>query len=334
MNRRMASAAVVAFVTLGAIVAAISAGTAALVTLVVIAVGFPTAILLLALSLADPDGTSRPWLSFIMGATIIPILVVASSGLITAVAMLVLSPLSDTGWSVLESLGGDQDLIQTFGTTWVILFLVELAIVAPIVEETWKPLGAIVRRPSSRVEAFSYGMAAGAGFAAVENLVYVSLIGGTIDGWIAVSLARAAGAGLHMLGAGLVALGWHQMKSRQISFPSFLRLYAIAIGIHAAWNGLIGVTLVFYWHQAIAEDPGSALAWGAGLQIMLFMFGVVILAALLLVAHWVKSDDDGVSVLGFAEPGSARTVTVWAALAAALLIPTAILLLVFPAATI
>ncbi len=332
MNSRIGTAIAVASVTLVAVGTAITAEATPVLSLLLVAVGFPLSVFLMALAIADRERVSRPWPSFIIGATVIPVAVVIATGVITVAAMSILGPLAGTGWGMADLFGADLTLIGAFDSGWAVLFLVELAVVAPIVEEALKPLGAIIRRPASRIQAFSFGMAAGAGFAATENILYVGLAGGSVDSWIAVSLARAAGAGLHILGTGLVALAWHQLRTRQTSVRSFLTMFAAAIGIHAAWNGLIGVTVVLYWNRAIAGDLGSPLAWGVALQTLLFMFGVVIVAALILAARWVAGDNEGIAIAEFIRPGDARTVTVWAALGTALMVPMAILFLFFPAA--
>jgi hypothetical protein len=143
--------------------------------------------------------------------------------------------------------------------------MIGAAVVAPLVEELTKPLGAILlgRRLRSPAEAFLVGMAGGAGFAIVENMLYES---GGFGLWAAIATLRGIGGVLHPLNAGLVALGWYGVLcTRQPGrWRRLLALYGLAVGIHALWNG--GLTLIFSAAGAyfFAADTWEVSVYGLG----------------------------------------------------------------------
>ena len=59
-----------------------------------------------------------------------------------------------------DELGADPELVRILSSGWAYVMIVELAVVAPLAEETLKPLGAVVRRPRTSREAFLFGAAA------------------------------------------------------------------------------------------------------------------------------------------------------------------------------
>jgi len=146
-----------------------------------------------------------------------------------------------------------QDLLQSLNTPdtqssqnpgiyGLLLFVV--AVVAPVVEETVKPLAVVllIGRVRSAAEAFALGMACGIGFDLVETSFYIS--SGYHD-WLNVALLRTGAGLLHGFGAAMVSLGWYYLihgKKRR-----FLRAFACwlyAVLQHAIWNGSWGLALL------------------------------------------------------------------------------------------
>lgn len=128
----------------------------------------------------------------------------------------------------------------------VILILV--ALIAPIVEETVKPLAVIllIGRVRSAAEAFALGLLCGIGFDLIETTGYIST---GYNDWLNVAVIRSGAGLLHGFGAGMVALGWyiatHPEKgrvARGILLGSACWLYAVLQ--HAFWNGSFGLTLL------------------------------------------------------------------------------------------
>jgi protease prsW family protein len=121
---------------------------------------------------------------------------------------------------------------------------IQVAIIAPVVEELVKPLVTLplVGRLSRR-DAFLMGAMAGAGFAAIENVLYA---GFGFYFWAGILLVRALGGAIHPLGSGLVALGWRDiLRGEPKAWLNGLARFGLAVGMHALWNGgsLLVITL-------------------------------------------------------------------------------------------
>jgi RsiW-degrading membrane proteinase PrsW (M82 family) len=121
----------------------------------------------------------------------------------------------------------------------IMFLLVLVSVIAPLVEETVKPLAVVVLigRIRSAAEAFILGMSCGIGFDLIETSGYISM--GYKD-WLDVALQRSTAGLLHGLGAGMVALGWYLLTHRQERRHSVLLAlccWAYAILQHALWNG-------------------------------------------------------------------------------------------------
>ncbi|GAC1566226.1 MAG: hypothetical protein NVS3B14_07070 [Ktedonobacteraceae bacterium] len=117
------------------------------------------------------------------------------------------------------------------------LLLLIAAVIAPLVEETVKPLAVIVLigRVRSAAEAFVLGLACGIGFDLIETSGYIS---SSTSDWLNIALERTGAGLLHGLGAAMVALGWyyltHPGKNR---VPKALGCWFYALAQHALWNG-------------------------------------------------------------------------------------------------
>ncbi len=125
-----------------------------------------------------------------------------------------------------------------------IYVLIQVAIIAPVAEELAKPLAtlAVIARLSRR-DAFLVGAMAGAGFAAVENVLYA---GFGFYFWAGILVVRAVGGAIHPLGSGLVALGWRDvLRGESGAWRNWFIRFGMAAGMHALWNGgsLLIITL-------------------------------------------------------------------------------------------
>lgn len=124
------------------------------------------------------------------------------------------------------------------------IILLVVAVTAPLIEETVKPLAVIVLigRIRSAAEAFVLGLAAGIGFDLIETTSYIS--SGYQD-WLSIALIRTGSGLLHGFGAAMVALGWyyltHPGKHRLLKAAGCW-LYAVIQ--HAVWNGSWGIVLL------------------------------------------------------------------------------------------
>ncbi len=222
----------------------------------------------------------------------------ATVSVLLAILLEILAPLTilwlllDLGGPVLDALEGlvnslaGGEVARALTSPGFLLALFELAVVAPLVEELAKSLVVLplLRGTTSRRDVFLLGAAAGAGFAAVENVLY-ALFGGRY--WGGILLVRALGAAVHPLGAGLMALAWHAIleKRNQVfqKKPDFWAgPMALAVGQHALWNGGLMLWLALSGAAFFGPEPWEADVMGVSIAV-----GMLALVALEGVALWV-----------------------------------------------
>ncbi|MCS7284034.1 MAG: PrsW family glutamic-type intramembrane protease [Anaerolineae bacterium] len=145
----------------------------------------------------------------------------------------------------IPSLQGPEDamaLVQAIPPLLVLTGIVFLTLLAPLVEEMTKTLAVGLVGPWLRPDparAFLLGAASGAGFALAENFLNSGFFGLLWGGGI---LARLAATVMHTATGALMGWGWGQWWTER----KYLRLplaFAGAFGIHALWNGTVGVLL-------------------------------------------------------------------------------------------
>ncbi len=118
------------------------------------------------------------------------------------------------------------------------------AVIAPLVEETVKPLAVAlyIGRVRDAAEAFIMGMAAGIGFDLIETVGY---IGSGYHSWVDVALERTGTGLLHGFGAGMVALGWYYLtQTKEKRFLKAFGCWLYAVLQHAIWNGSATLVLM------------------------------------------------------------------------------------------
>ncbi len=330
--RRYVIALISFAITLVAVVTTLIGDVDNLAALVVAAAGTPISILLLTRAVLAPPAGTRPGVgSFLLGATIIPVAVLALGALVTAAALAAIDPLRSAVVDLGAEVSIDANFIDLLLTGWAFLFLVELAIVAPILEETLKPLGALLARPRTRSEAFIFGASAGAGFAAIENIIYASGWFWRMQWWTPISVIRMGGSALHLIGAAMIALAVFELRQpKEQRLISLLGAYSLAVAIHAAWNGSIGVVIVLFAGNERLGLPDDSLGWGVGLLVLLAAFGVVLLAALLAVARAVRNDEPLQYVGSMDSLGRPEGIAAWALVTAWLLVPIGIAVTLLP----
>jgi RsiW-degrading membrane proteinase PrsW (M82 family) len=201
-------------------------------------------------------------------ATHLTILLTAA---VSILAYALVLPLRNLTAHVLAS----RDLEQLFYSPALAFALVGAAVVAPVVEELTKPLGAILlaRRLRGPAEAFLVGMAGGVGFAIVENMLYESA-GSTL--WAGIATLRGIGGVLHPLNAGMVAVGWYGVRN---GLPGAWRrlvgLYGLAVGAHAAWNGGLTILLSGLGVYFFGADTWRLDVFGIGQPGVVLVFMVL-----------------------------------------------------------
>ena len=180
-------------------------------------------------------------LMLLSGSTLSIGVTILLGGLLSLLFFLLFLPL-EISWNLgLLFGGGDGVLERLFFSPYILVLLFITALQAPIPEELAKVLGPLLmgRRIVNERQAFLLGMAAGAGFAILENMLYQGLYA-QWSGWTwgGVTLLRATGTVLHPLTTGIVARGWFRARERQTGwFGRLGRAYLLAVGIHTLWNG-------------------------------------------------------------------------------------------------
>ena len=119
-------------------------------------------------------------------------------------------------------------------------------LVAPLIEEPAKALILLFvmlnRNFDNMTDGFVYGAAAGLGFGMSENLLYFVAATDNPTVWGATVLIRTFySAVMHATATSIIgaALGFGRFKSPLTLLASLFVGYALAIGVHVLWNGLI-----------------------------------------------------------------------------------------------
>ena len=132
--------------------------------------------------------------------------------------------------------------------------IIAIAIIPPIAEEFLKGLSVrfLMRRNTTRAQAFALGAAAGAGFGFVEALLYgAGVTINELSDWWLIMVIRAGSTSLHCLATGLVGLAWWHWSIKK-QHGAALALFGTAVLFHALWNG-ISVTLFseIFWLETL-----------------------------------------------------------------------------------
>jgi RsiW-degrading membrane proteinase PrsW (M82 family) len=266
----------------------------------------------------------RPWpvAAMVGGATIGPLVAIAGHALVAAFAYVFFLGFADAARSLLHALRVDPTIAAVVTSPWVLVAMAEYTVVAPITEETGKYLGSRSARPATRADAFLAGVAAGVGFAIVENVAYAIAAAVWGGPWLAVVIVRATGAAVHPLATGLVALGSWDAGTGSRSAP---RTVAAGVGVHALWNGTMVELLVI---GTVAEATGASSPGAIASVAFAGILGVVMGIALWSATTSVATGRDPSRALRM---GDARTLAGLIVVAASLLVPVSTLIFVFPA---
>lgn len=183
-------------------------------------------------------------LCFVIGSTAAVFLAILLEAILPAFVLVIIQGLYDRFSHILElslNMLTEGRISGELTSPFFIIAMLEIAIIAPLVEEFVKPLVVLpmIKHSHNSRQAFWIGATAGVGFAAFENLLYIGLSG---SAWLGVLALRAWGAAIHPLGSGLVGMGWYEKfhpnnHSGWEKIESWLRRFGTAVSIHALWNG-------------------------------------------------------------------------------------------------
>jgi RsiW-degrading membrane proteinase PrsW (M82 family) len=276
----------------------------------------------------QPGGITarRGWVGFGLGATASTSLATALNTLLPVAILFLVFGLADEllplAESLLEALRFGP-LAEEFMSPWFLVVLVEIAVIVPLVEELVKPLALLplLKRLDSPRDALLIGALAGAGFAAVENILYAAMIG---SAWGGVLAARALGVALHPFGAGLMAVAWRGVLRKEPGAGShWARNFGLAVGAHALWNGtcVVAATVANAWFQGW-EVELLGISNGAVLLALLAVEGIGLLVALRALARRTErlTEEDEAIALPPALP-TERAVAAWGLVCLVVLVP-------------
>ncbi len=214
-----------------------------LLLLFMLLAGILPALMFYAIAVRRVHPRGAPWntnwrrmtLALFSGATSAILLALILEGVLTLVASAELR----TSQSILDNPNAP---LQHDGNIILLSFII-VAVIAPIVEESVKPLAVVIfiGRMRNAAEAFILGMACGIGFDIVETVSYMSGNGTqSLNRWISTALERSTAGLLHGFGAGMVALGWYYLTHKASARKHIqlgLACIVYAILQHAIWNG-------------------------------------------------------------------------------------------------
>lgn len=185
--------------------------------------------------LHNPSTRRHVWMSLFYGMTLAPLFAVIIETVLSLVIIAVLHISAQDAQSVLG-----QPTTNNPSPTVLVAMLLVLSVVAPVVEEGVKPLGALlaIRRLRTPGEVFLVGLAAGVGFDMLETIGYIGQ--GQAD-WISVAIDRVGAGLLHGVGAGMAALGWYYLingKGVRLRWLKGIGCGAYAVVQHGVFNAL------------------------------------------------------------------------------------------------
>ena len=264
-------------------------------------------------------------LAFVCGSTLSILVAIILEMTIPYIAFQLLRPLWYLAEGFADLAWGAPDFIERlFASPLVLVFLAVVAVEAPLPEEFAKALGIPMfgrNRIQNERQAFAIGLASGAGFAILENMLYEGLYASHSGwSWGGVTLLRSIGSVLHPIGTGIIALGWFRMKEGGAG--KLFKAYLLSVGLHTLWNGgfepLLYLTGIEYF---MGSGPSLAF-YGETLSVLLV--GYLTLLSLGLwwllrkivneISERVTFDITPVSV-------SKRVIAIWAVACALVIIP-------------
>jgi len=273
-------------------------------------------------------------LAFICGSTLAVLAAIVLETSLPYVAYLLLEPfrylaggIADLGW------GAPGFIERLFESPLILVFLAITAVEAPIPEEFAKALGIPMfgrARIQNERQAFAIGLASGAGFAILENMLYEGLYASHNGwGWGGITLLRAIGSVLHPIGTGIIALGWFRMKSGG-GVGKLFKAYLLSVGLHTLWNGGFEPLVYLTGLDYFAGEGVSISFYGETLNILLVGYLILLSAGLWWLLQRITNQiseratpDTSTALSTSLEPDSVsrRGIAVWAVACALVIIP-------------
>jgi len=264
-------------------------------------------------------------LAFVCGSTLSVLVAILLETTLPYIAYLLIEPIqyltegfADFGW-------GAPGLVEKlFSSPLILVLLAITAIEAPIPEEFAKALGIPMfgrNRIENERQAFAIGLASGAGFAILENMMYEGVYAG-FSGWSwgGITLLRSIGSVLHPLGTGIIALGWFRMKGGGAG--KLFKAYLLSVGLHTLWNGGFQPLLYLTGLDHFAGADSSISVYGETLNVLLIGYLVLLSLGLWwLLRKIVNGISERISPDLTPATVSRRAIAIWAVACTAIIIP-------------
>jgi len=265
-------------------------------------------------------------LAFVCGSTLAVAVAIILESTLPYLTYLLISPFeylteefSSIGW------GAPGFIERLFASPLLIVYLIFTAFEAPLPEEFAKALSIPLfgkYRITNERQAFAIGLASGAGFAILENMLYEGIYA-QYNGWTwgGITLLRSIGSVLHPIGTGIIALGWFRMKQGGGAGALF-KAYLLSVGLHTLWNGGFEPLLYFTGLEYFADQSISLSFYGETLNILLIGYLI-----LLSIGLWwlLRKIVNGISERVTFDPTpitvSRRLIAIWAVACAFVIIP-------------
>jgi len=265
-------------------------------------------------------------LAFVSGSTLAILVAIILETTLPYFAYLLIEPFwylaegfADIAW------GAPGFIERLFASPLIFVLLAITAVEAPIPEEFAKALGIPMfgrARIQNERQAFAIGLASGAGFAILENMLYEGLYA-YHNGWAwgGITLLRSIGSVLHPLGTGIIALGWFRMKAGGGAGKLF-KAYLLSVGLHTLWNGGFEPLVYLTGLDYFAGEGPSISFYGETLSTLLVGYLVLLSLGLWwLMRNIVNGISDRVTPDVSTAPVSSRLIAAWAVACAFVIIP-------------
>ena len=264
-------------------------------------------------------------LAFVSGSTLSIIVTILLGTTLPYFAYLLLEPF----WFIADEFaylgwGAPGFIERLFSSPLILVFLAVTAVEAPIPEEFAKALGIPLfgrKRIENERQAFAIGLASGAGFAILENMLYEGLYASYNGwGWGGITLLRSIGSVLHPIGTGIIALGWFRMKDGGAG--KLFKAYLLSVGLHTLWNGGFEPLVYLTGLDYFAGEGSSLSFYGETLNALLVGYLILLSAGLWwLLRRIVNELSERITVDLTPATVSRRTVAVWALACTLIIIP-------------
>ena len=284
------------------------------------------------------DNTLQPslsWrqalLSFAGGATVSVFIAIVLEIILPVIILSLVfnlaSTLSDSLRALFRALS-NADVAEALTNPSFVYIFIQIAVIAPLAEEFAKPLVTLpLLRNFNQQQAFWIGALAGAGFAALENVIYATS-GFYI--WAGILVLRGLGGALHPLGSGLVAQGWRDvLHGEKDAGKNWWKRFGIAVAAHAVWNGGSLLVVTLGGAQFFGELPPEIDLLGLSAAGTTLAFLVILGISGLWVGRMYGHGSSFLSVEGAESPDarfmlSDRTLAIWAVTCLIALVPAGI----------